>query len=174
VAPLLQIVLFFCESLLSKIPKYNSAKWRSLGKLVTYIYEATVIESRILSAQSGIAPEITEKWFPLKSVVKENRLNMLTSEKNVEKMISILKDSRYGFCLEKRSHTDVDYSLERFPYCVMNNEAHSILAGYPFLPSTVAAGMMLSLVEVRNIKLAIAAVNGKLDKLEALRLMAIS
>jgi hypothetical protein len=64
--------------------------------------------------------------------------------------------------------------LNRFPYCVMDKEAHSILAGYPFLPSTVAAGMMLILVEVRNIKLAIAAIAGKLGKLEALRLMTIS
>ena len=44
----------------------------------------------------------------------------------------------------------------------MDKEAHSILAGYPFLPSTVAAGMMLILVEIRNIKLGIAAVEGKL------------
>jgi len=174
VAPLLQIILFFCEMLSNKIPKYNSVKWRSLSKLVTCMYEATAIELKILSAQSRITPEISEKWVPLKSVVKENHFNMFPSEKNVEQMISLLKNTRYGSCLEKKSHANVDYFLNRFPYCVMDKEAHSILAGYPFLPSTVAAGMMLVLVEVRNIKLAIAAIAGKLGKLEALQLMTIS
>jgi len=173
-APLLKIILYFCEMVSRKIQKSNSPKWRSLSKLVNYMNEATAIESIILSSQSRIAPEITEKWISLKSDAKENRFNMLLVEKNVEHVISKLKKTRYGFCLEKQSHKNVNDIVERFPYCVMAKEAHSILAGYPFLPSTAAAGKMLILVEVRNIKLAIAAASGRLEKLEALRLMTIS
>jgi vacuolar-type H+-ATPase subunit C/Vma6 len=127
-----------------------------------------------LSSQSGIAPEIAEKWFTFKSDTKENRFNILLTEKNVEQVISKLKKTRYGFCLEKQFYKNINDIVERFPYCVIAKEAHSILAGYPFLPSTAAAGIMLNLVEVRNIKLAIAAASGKLDKLETLRLMTIS
>ncbi|WP_455369715.1 hypothetical protein, partial [[Eubacterium] cellulosolvens] len=173
-SPLLKIILFFCEVVSSKIAKSSSAKWRSLSKLVNYIREATVIELNILNIRSGIALEITEKWGSLKSVLKNDQFNMFPPKKNEAQIISLLKKTRYGFCLENRSNKNVDDVLKRFPYCVMSKEAHSILAGYPFLPSTVAAGMMLILVEVRNIKLAIAAVDGKLDKLEALRLMTIS
>ncbi|WP_455279901.1 V0D/AC39 family V-type ATPase subunit [[Eubacterium] cellulosolvens] len=174
VAPLLKIILFFYEMISKKIPKSSSAKWRSLSKLVNHMGEATIVESLILSSQSGIATETTKKWFSVKSNVKENLFNMFRSEKNFEQVISILKKTRYGSCLEKKSHKNVNDIMERFPYCVMAKEAHSILAGYPFLPSTVAAGMMLILVEVRNIKLAIAAIAGRLDKLKALRLMTIT
>jgi vacuolar-type H+-ATPase subunit C/Vma6 len=173
-APLLKIILFFCEMVSRKILKSSSSKWRSLSKLVNYMNEATAIESIILSSQSGIAPEIAEKWFTFKSDTKENRFNILLTEKNVEQVISKLKKTRYGFCLEKQFYKNINDIVERFPYCVIAKEAHSILAGYPFLPSTAAAGIMLNLVEVRNIKLAIAAASGKLDKLETLRLMTIS
>ena len=173
-APLLKIILYFCEIISKSILKSNSSKWRSLSKLVNHMSEVTAIEAIILSSQSGIAPEIAEKWFSLKSETKENRFHSLLAENNVERVISKLKKTRYEFCLEKKSHNDVNSIVEKFPYCVIDKEAHSILAGYPFLPSTAAAGMMLILVEVRNIKLAIAAVAGRLNKLEALRLMTIS
>jgi hypothetical protein len=49
VAPLLQIILFFCEMLSSKIPKSNLAKWRSLIKLIDCMHEAVVVELKILN-----------------------------------------------------------------------------------------------------------------------------
>ena len=173
IAPLLNIILFFCELVPRKIPKSNGLKWRSLSRLMTHVYEATLIELNVLGIQSGIVSEISEEWVSFKEVLKKNRINIFLPKK-IEQTIDILKGTRYGICLEDKYEKNVDDVLERFPYCVMAKEAHSILAGYPFLPSTVAAGIMLILIEIRNIKLGIAAVEGKLDKLRALRLMTIS
>ena len=173
VAPLLKIILFLCEIASSKIPKSNRSKWRSLSKLINHVHDATLIELNILSIQSGIASEINEEWDFFKEVLKKNHINIFLP-KTIEQTIDILKKSRYGICLETKYENNINDVLERFPYCVMFKEAHSILAGYPFLPSTVVAGIMLILVEVRNIKLAIASVDGKIDRLKALRLMIIS
>ncbi len=156
-----------------KIPKSDRSKWRSLSKLINHVYEATLIELNTLNIQSGIVSEITEEWLSFKKVLKNNSVDIFLPKK-IEQTIDVLKRTRYGICLENNYEKNIDDVLERFPYCVMAKEAHSILAGYPFLPSTVAAGIMLILIEIRNIKLGIAAVEGKLDKLRALRLMTIS
>jgi len=55
----------------------------------------------------------------------------------------------------------------------MMQEALSALAGYPFRAATVASGMTLKLLEIRNLRLAISAVSGELSRSSALEAMVI-
>jgi vacuolar-type H+-ATPase subunit C/Vma6 len=88
-------------------------------------------------------------------------------------LLVLLRRSRYGSELEACSDKSIDHILSKFPYKIMMREALSALAGYPFRAATVASGMTLKLLEIRNLRLAISAVSGKLSRNSALEAMVI-
>ncbi len=171
VAPLLRILIYCGERSLDRISEVSSEDLTSTLRPINSMIDAANLEIVLTSIQCGIEPQTVRSWLFSQRGTLDGVIEGALGFRDIVQLLAWLRDSRYGPCLEAKSEETVDDLLNRLPYCLMRREARSVLSGYPFRASTVAAGMMLKLLEIRNLRLAVAGASGGLGRAAALRLM---
>jgi vacuolar-type H+-ATPase subunit C/Vma6 len=168
IAPLLRTITFCAMRFWESIPKISSQDQTSMTRLIKSTIDGTNLEIIITSLLSRLDPQTFSSWLS-----EEKIRQVALGIRSIDQLMVWLTNSRYGSCAEEKSGEAIYDLKHQLSYCIMSREAHSTLAGYPFRASTIAAGMVMKLLEVRNIRLAISGASGELKRAVALRLMII-
>lgn len=168
-APLLRLIHHYGKMLLNKILEVP-AKEKTMVRLVESIICSADIEILLKGTLYGVDFSEIQNWLS-----NHNILECMKSIhcKDIESLLVMLRSKHHGACLPTRPDNQFEITLERFPYCALANDARSTMSGYPFRASTVAAGISLKFVEGRNLRLAVMAASGRINRRVALKLMVI-
>lgn len=173
-APLLRIIIYLCERFLDRKPDGAHEEKASLERLVISNIDGANLEVILTGLHHGMEQQTVEaSLLSQRGSLGDESLLAALNLRDIEQLLASFSNSRYRSCLELKSGETVDDLLVRLPYCIMLQESHYALAGYPFKASTVAVGITLKLLEVRNLRLAIAGASGRLGRAFAFRLMII-
>jgi vacuolar-type H+-ATPase subunit C/Vma6 len=165
-APLHRIITFCATRFWNIIHEISSQDQTSLTRLNTSTIDGANLEIIITSLLCHLEPQIFSSWLS-----EENLRQVALKTRSIDQIMIWVTNSRYGPCAKEESGGGLEVMKYGLSYCMMSHEAHSTLAGYPFRASTIAAGMVMKLLEIRNIRLAIAGASGELKRAVALRLM---
>ena len=172
-APLFRIVTKCSKRLLSKVSSSPSRERLPMIRFAESFLDSANIEIILACTLSNVDHRTALNWLEEGGTLKKTFLESAIDLRNMTDLLVLLRRSRYGSELEACSDKSIDHILSKFPYKIMMRESLSALAGYPFRAATVASGMTLKLLEIRNLRLAISAVSGKLSRNSALEAMVI-
>ena len=172
-APLFRIVTKCSKRLLSKVASSPSRERLPMIRFAESFLDSANIEIILACTLSNIDHRTALSWLEDGGTFKKAFVESAIELRNMTDLLALLRRSRYGNELEACSYESIGHILSKFPYMVMMQEALSALAGYPFRAATVASGMTLKLLEIRNLRLAISAVSGELSRNSALEAMVI-
>lgn len=171
-APLLRIVTCSSRRFLERNVETSFERWASMDRLVTSIIDGANIEMVLTGLECRLTPQTIFSWLLIqKGTITEESFKAALGLKDAEQLAAWLRNSRYRFCLEAKSGETTEDLLRKLTYCIMLQASRSVLAGYPFRVSTVAAAIVLKLLEVRSLRLAIAGASGELKRAAAFKLM---
>lgn len=173
IAPLFRIVTKCSKRLLSKVARCPSRERLPMIRFAESFLDSANIEIALACTLSNVDHRTALNWLEEGGTLKKTFLESAIDLRNMTDLLALLRRSRYGSELEACSDESIDHILSKFSYKIMMQEALSALAGYPFRAATVASGMTLKLLEIRNLRLAISAVSGELSRNSALGAMVI-
>jgi vacuolar-type H+-ATPase subunit C/Vma6 len=169
-APLLRLIQHCGKMLLNKILETPAKEKTSMVRLIESIIDSVDIEILLKGTLCGVDFSEIQSWLS-----NHNKLKCMESIyfKDIEGLFGTLRSKRHGVCLPTRPDNQFEIALEKFPYCTLANDARSMMSGYPFRASTVAAGISLKFIEGRNLKLAVMGASGRIDRRIAFKLMVV-
>lgn len=172
-APLFRIVTKCSRRLLGKVASSPSRERLPMIRFAESFLDSANIEIILACTLSNIDHMTALSWLEDGGTLKKTFAESVIELRNMTDLLALLRRSRYGSELETGSDKSIGRILSKFPYKVMMQEALSALSGYPFRAATVASGMTLKLLEIRNLRLTISAVSGELSRNSALEAMVI-
>ena len=172
--PLLRIITYLCERFLDRKPDDTHGEEASLERLVISNIDGANLEVILTAMNQGMEQHaVPASLLSQRGSLGGESLLAALNLREIERLSALFSNSRYRSCLELKSGETFNDLLVRLPYCLMMLKSHYALAGYPFRASTVAVGITLKLLEIRNLRLAISGASGRLNRAFVFRLMAI-